>query len=93
MMRKTVAVLVLIGAAAFLFPGVWAFFWRDALLVALLGGTVGATAHFVSHVFDRDLGGRATDPLALGVVAATLVVALALWPKARDAHEATKHRG
>jgi predicted alpha/beta hydrolase len=51
---------------------------RDALVVALLGGATGAVVHFVSHLMDRDLGGRSSDPLTLGVLAAILLVALGL---------------
>ncbi len=108
---------VILGALAFLIPGVWSFFWpesfhrtiatfdpfnlhlfhdlgafqlgigvallgaliwRDALTVALLGGTTGAAVHFASHLMDRDLGGRSSDPLTLGVLAAILLAALAL---------------
>jgi hypothetical protein len=55
-----------------------ALYWRDALAVVLLGGTTGSVVHFVSHVLDRDLGGRPSDPLVLGVVSVILVVALVL---------------
>ena len=50
----------------------------DALVVALLGGSTGAVIHFVSHLMDRDLGGRSSDPLTLGILAAILLVALVL---------------
>ena len=55
-----------------------ALFWRDALVVALVGGTTGAVVHFASHLMDRDLGGRSSDPLTLGILAAILVTALVL---------------
>jgi hypothetical protein len=55
-----------------------ALFLRDALAVVLLGGATGAVVHLASHVMDRDLGGRSSDPAALGVIALILVVALAL---------------
>ena len=55
-----------------------ALFWRDALTVALLGGFAGAAVHFVSHVMDRDLGGRASDPVTLGILAAILLAAFVL---------------
>lgn len=48
--------------------------WSDGLFVALVGGSVGASLHFVSHVLDRDLGGRASDPYLLGLLAAILVI-------------------
>jgi hypothetical protein len=50
----------------------------DALLMALVGNAVGALAHFISHVVDRDLGGQASDPLTFGVFALVLV-GLAVW--------------
>ena len=55
-----------------------ALFWRDALVVALLGASTGAVVHFASHLMDRDLGGRSSDPLTLGVLAAILLIALVL---------------
>ena len=55
-----------------------ALVWRDALVVALLGGAAGAVVHFVSHLMDRDLGGRSSDPLTLGILAAILLIALVL---------------
>lgn len=60
----------------------FALVWTDALLVALAGVAVGALLHFWAHVVDRDLGGRAGDPLSLGVIALVLVVA-AVW-RARE---------
>ncbi|TCM51461.1 hypothetical protein EV648_101297 [Kribbella sp. VKM Ac-2568] len=108
---------VVLGALAFLVPGVWSFgwpesfhrtiatfdpfnlhlfhdlgafqlgvgvallgalFWRDALVVALLGGSAGAIVHFISHLMDRDLGGRSSDPLTLGILAVILLLGLVL---------------
>lgn len=48
---------------------------RDALLVALPGVGAGAALHAVSHVLDRDLGGRWSDPFSLGLLAALLLLA------------------
>ncbi|MEV0569035.1 hypothetical protein [Dactylosporangium sp. NPDC050588] len=50
--------------------------WRDGLSVALFGGAVGATVHAVAHFLDRDLGGRSSDPWALGAVAVVLTAGL-----------------
>jgi len=58
--------------------------WRDALLVALAGGTVGAAVHFVSHLLDRDLGGRGSDPWTLGALALLLLVAFGLQLRRRS---------
>ncbi len=53
-------------------------FVRDGLRVALIGGAAGALVHAVSHVIDRDLGGRSTDPWTITAFAVLLVVALGL---------------
>jgi hypothetical protein len=55
-----------------------ALFWRDGLVIALLGAATGAVVHFASHLMDRDLGGRSSDPLTLGILAGILLVALVL---------------
>lgn len=55
-----------------------ALVWHDALLVALQGGTIAAGFHFVAHVLDRDIGGRASDPWTLGALAVLPLVALIL---------------
>jgi hypothetical protein len=47
----------------------------SGLRVALCAAAVAALLHAVSHVVDRDLGGRDTDPLALILVAAVLLAA------------------
>jgi hypothetical protein len=47
----------------------------NGLRVALWAVAVAAVLHAISHVIDRDLGGRDTDPLALSLVAAVLVAA------------------
>jgi hypothetical protein len=64
-----------LGIGVALLGALWS---RDALVVALLGGATGAVVHFVSHLMDRDLGGRSSDPLTLGILAAILLVALGL---------------
>lgn len=51
---------------------------RDPLLAALAGVGVGSVLHAVAHVVDRDLGGRATDPVNVALVAALVVLAAAL---------------
>lgn len=58
--------------------------WRNALFVTLLGVGAGATLHALSHILDRDLGGRRSDPLSLGLLAALLLLAaLRQWNVAR----------
>jgi hypothetical protein len=53
---------------------------RDALLAVLAGNTVGAAAHFISHVLDRSLGGNASDPVTFGVLALVFtVLTLTRW--------------
>jgi hypothetical protein len=51
---------------------------RDALLVALGGAAVGAVAHALGHLLDRDLGGSpAADLTMFGLTAAVLSAAVA----------------
>jgi len=45
----------------------------DPLFVALAGAGVGQGVHTAVHVMDRDLGGRATDPLVMAVLAVVLL--------------------
>ncbi len=61
---------------------VLALFMRDALLLGLTGVGIGAVLHAVSHAVDRDLGGRSSDPITLGIVAAVIAVGALL--RARD---------
>lgn len=50
--------------------------WRDALFVAALGVGLGAAAHLLSHLIDRELGGRpAVDFPGLALLAIALLVA------------------
>lgn len=68
-----------IGLGGCLFAGLLV---RDALLAVLAGNTIGAAAHFVSHVADRDLGGNASDPVTFGILAlvfASLTIARRRW--------------
>jgi hypothetical protein len=68
---------LLIGLGSCLVAGLLA---RDALLAVLAGNTVGAAAHFVSHVLDRSLGGNASDPVTFGVLALILaLLTLGRW--------------
>jgi hypothetical protein len=55
-----------------------ALVWRDVVFVVLLGGTVAAGFHWVSHVLDRDHGGAASDPWTLGAFALLLLVGTVL---------------
>lgn len=64
-----------------------ALVWHDALSVALLGATAGALAHAVSHIVDRDLGGRGSDPWVLSLLAVLLASALVLHRR-RTRHHA-----
>jgi hypothetical protein len=50
---------------------------RRAITVALVGNAVAAVLHEVSHIVDRDLGGKASDPWVLGAVAVLFVVVAA----------------
>lgn len=55
--------------------------WRDALFVVLLGVGAGAAVHVLSHIIDRDLGGRGSDLPSLAVLAAVILAAAALRPR------------
>lgn len=59
--------------------------WSDALAAVLTGAAVGAGFHWVSHVLDRDLGGRPRDLWVLGAFALILVAALWLHLRYRRA--------
>ena len=49
---------------------------RDGLLAGLVGVAIGAIAHTVAHIIDRDLGGQpALDIPAFGLIAILLIVA------------------
>jgi len=51
--------------------------------VGLFGFAVGSVLHEVSHVMDRHIGGRSTDPIGLGAVAllSVAVAGLAWWSR------------
>jgi hypothetical protein len=49
----------------------------DGLGTALGGAAAGSVLHVVAHVIDHDLGGRATDPVGLGILA--LALAAGAW--------------
>jgi hypothetical protein len=50
-----------------------ALVWGDALSVVLGGVAVGSVLHVGSHLVDSDLGGRSSDPIGLGLIAALAV--------------------
>jgi hypothetical protein len=60
--------------AALLFALVWR---GDALLAVLGGATVGAVTHWAVHVADEEFGGRASDPVSLGIIALVLTATFA----------------
>jgi uncharacterized membrane protein len=57
----------------------------DALFVALTGAAIGAGFHFVSHVMDRDLGGKSSDPIVFGLIAVVLAYGAYSRGRARTA--------
>jgi hypothetical protein len=69
-----------LGIAAAMLGGL---FWQDALFAGLLGGSVGAVTHAISHIMDRNLGGNPSDPWTLSLLAALLVVATVLRLRAK----------
>ena len=64
-----------------------ALVWRDAPTVALAGFLVANTLHAVGHAVDQELGGRVSDPYAIGAV--SLLVAAALVLRVRQRHAPT----
>jgi hypothetical protein len=64
-----------------------ALVWRDAASVALAGFLVANTLHAVSHAADLELGGRTSDPYAIGVL--SLLVAAALVLRVRQVRTPT----
>jgi hypothetical protein len=64
-----------VGAALALAPAGW-----PGPRIALFGAATAATAHAVSHVVDRGLGGRDSDVPALALLAVALVLAALLSP-------------
>ena len=57
--------------------------WRqDVVLAVLAGGSVAAVTHAISHITDRDLGGRSGDPYWLSALTVLLLVATALRGRA-----------
>ena len=52
----------------------FASFWANSLAAALGGAAIGAVFHFAAHVWDRNVGGKDSDPAVFGVVALVLIV-------------------
>jgi len=59
--------------------------------VALWAAAVAAALHAGSHFADRDLGGRASDPLTLSLVAGVLVVAALLATRETEPPKEVRH--
>jgi hypothetical protein len=55
-----------------------ALFRRDALGVVLLGTSVGTVLHAISHIIDRNLGGKSSDPITISLIGVAVLVATAL---------------
>ena len=47
--------------------------WKDALTAALAGASAASVMHVISHIIDRDLGGKPTDIPLLGLLAAVII--------------------
>jgi hypothetical protein len=52
-----------------------ALVWTDALAVALAGAGAGSVVHAAAHWWDKDLGGKSSDPYTLTFIAIIIVVA------------------
>jgi hypothetical protein len=59
--------------------------WRDAPTVALAGFLVANTLHTISHATDLGVGGRASDPYAIGILSLLAAAALVLRVRQRRA--------
>ena len=53
-------------------------FAAHPLTVGLLGGSAATVLHAISHIIDRDLGGRSSDPVLLSILALLVVAATAI---------------
>lgn len=49
--------------------------WRSGTVVALVGASVASVVHALSHLIDRDEGGRGSDHILLWALALLLVAA------------------
>ncbi|GAA3108587.1 hypothetical protein GCM10010464_84340 [Pseudonocardia yunnanensis] len=75
------------GIGVMLLGALW---WRDVIIVVLVGAVFTNALHALNHALDLDLGGRGSDPWLLGIVAllalAALVVRIrSLRPRERTA--------
>ncbi|GAA1263842.1 hypothetical protein GCM10009609_28780 [Pseudonocardia aurantiaca] len=61
---------------------VGALWWRDVLAVVLAGAVFTNALHAVNHVVDSGLGGRPTDPWAIGLVALIALAGLVVRVRA-----------
>lgn len=52
----------------------FASFWANSLAAALSGAAIGAVFHFAAHIWDRNVGGKDSDPVVFGVVALVLIL-------------------
>ena len=48
--------------------------WRSALSVAIAANAIAAVMHAISHIIDRDLGGKTSDPWLLSAIALALAI-------------------
>jgi hypothetical protein len=52
--------------------------WTDALATALAGAGAGALMHAIAHWWDKDLGGKSSDPYTLTFIAIVILIAGAM---------------
>lgn len=48
--------------------------WRNALTVVIAANAIAAVMHAISHIIDRDLGGKTSDPWLLSAIALALAI-------------------
>jgi hypothetical protein len=74
------------GIGVMLLGALW---WRDVLSVVLIGAVFTNGLHAVNHAMDLDLGGRASDPWLLGLMALIALAGLVVRLRALRAATGT----
>jgi hypothetical protein len=70
-----------VGLGAALFA---AISWSDSLGAALAGVGAGSALHAVAHWWDRDLGGKSSDPYVISALAVVILVAAVARSRSRS---------
>jgi hypothetical protein len=78
------------GIGVMLLAALW---WRDVLVVVLVGAVFTNGLHAVNHAMDLDLGGRASDPWLLAVMALVALAGLVVRLRVLRSGSAATGRG